>query len=79
MHRLEQRIVMVVFCGLLLAPALAWVTGMRVSAFESRALADRPEFRLAVIADEEYYAGLSDWFEDHLPLRQRAVSADAGP
>ena len=77
MKKPEYIFICCLFAGLLLAPALARVAGVRAEAFENRALAERPPGDWAKAIDPDYYAGISAWMEDHLSLRQAAVSTDA--
>jgi hypothetical protein len=77
MKKPEYLLICTLFASFLLAPALARVAGIRAEAFENRALAERPRAGWASAFDTGYYAGVSAWMEDHLSLRQMAVSTDA--
>jgi hypothetical protein len=77
MKRAEAVGICLVFAGLLLAPGMAWLGGVRSIAFENRALAPRPDFELRRALSTDYYAGVSTWMEDHLSLRRAAVTAVA--
>jgi len=77
MKKSEYLLICALFASLLLAPALARVAGIRAEAFENRALAEMPRADWAMAFDTGYYADVSAWMEDHLSLRQMAVSTDA--
>ena len=77
MKKPESIFICCLFAGLLLAPALARIAGVRAEAFENRALAEKPRGGWANAFDPEYYAGLSAWMEDQLSVRQFAVTTDA--
>ena len=77
MKRAESILICLLFAGLLLAPALAWLSGMRASEFENRTLAELPAFAPASLASSSYYSELSSWMEDHLSLRHQAVHLNA--
>lgn len=77
MKRSEALLICAVFAGLTLAPTLAWIAGVRATAFENRALAAKPAFQPDRLLDTDYYAEISDWMEDHLSLRHAAVAANA--
>lgn len=73
-HSPRQRTALV--CALLffLAPALAYVVGVRAQPFENRDLHAFPD----PSAGWSFFTGLSGWATDHLPLRQAGVAAAEG-
>ncbi|EHR59039.1 hypothetical protein SaccyDRAFT_0098 [Saccharomonospora cyanea NA-134] len=73
-HSARQRTALVCAIAFFLAPALAFVLGVRAEPFENRKLNDFPS-----LADGwSFFTELSPWATDHLPLREAGVEvADA--
>jgi alginate O-acetyltransferase complex protein AlgJ len=73
-HSPRQRTALTCVVIFFLTPALAFVLGVRPTAFENRALHGFPS-----IADGwAFFTGLSGWATDHLPLRKAGVEAANG-
>nr|WP_028661502.1 hypothetical protein [Saccharomonospora saliphila] len=70
-HSRRQRTALVCAVAFFLAPALAFVLGVRAQPFENRELHDFPS-----PADGwGFFTGLQAWATDHLPLREAGVDA----
>ncbi|MEU6641408.1 hypothetical protein ABZ863_02550 [Saccharomonospora sp. NPDC046836] len=70
-HSPRQRTALVCAIAFFLAPALAFVAGVRPEPFENRALAEFP----GPGAGWGFFTGLSAWATDHLPLREAGIDA----
>jgi len=77
MHRFTRIAVMLWAIVVFATPLVLFVAGRRGAAFENRALAPPPDISIGSILDQRMYAGIEDYLEDHLPLRERGVAADA--
>ncbi|WAL65513.1 hypothetical protein ORV05_32270 [Amycolatopsis cynarae] len=73
-HSLRQRTALVSAIVFFLVPALAFVVGVRPTAFENRALHGFPPLG----SGWAFFTGLSAWATDQLPLRQAGVEAANG-
>jgi hypothetical protein len=73
-HSRRQRTALTCAVIFFLAPTLAFVSGVRPTAFENRALHGFP----SLIDGWGFFSGLSGWASDHLPLRQAGVEAANG-
>ncbi|GAA4543258.1 hypothetical protein GCM10023192_52270 [Amycolatopsis samaneae] len=73
-HSRRQRTALTCAVIFFLAPAMAFVFGVRSDAFENRPLHQFPS-----LADGwGFFTGLSDWATDHLPLRHAGIQASDG-
>lgn len=73
-HGSRQRVAAICAVIFFLAPAVAFVFGVRPQVFENHRLAPFP----SVAAGWGFFSGLPGWAVDHLPLRDLGVHADAG-
>ncbi|WP_228713580.1 alginate O-acetyltransferase AlgX-related protein [Prauserella endophytica] len=73
-HSPRQRTALTCAVVFFLAPALAFVLGVRPQAFENRALAEFP----SITDGWGFFTGLSAWATDHLPLREAGIDAASG-
>ncbi|HEV3357138.1 MAG TPA: hypothetical protein VG247_10105 [Pseudonocardiaceae bacterium] len=73
-HGGRQRTALTCALVFLLVPALAFVFGVRPTAFENHRLADFPSPSLGW----GFFTGLNSWATDHLPLRNAGVQAENG-
>lgn len=73
-HSGRQRPALVAAGVYFLLPLLLLAVGVRPGEFENRQLAEFP----SVTDGWDFFTGLSDWADDHIPLREQAVAAADG-
>ncbi|MBK1784463.1 hypothetical protein JHE00_09000 [Prauserella sp. ASG 168] len=73
-HSPKQRTALTCAVIFFLAPALAFVVGVRPAPFENRALTEFP----SITDGWGFFTGLASWATDHLPLREAGVEAAGG-
>ena len=71
-RRVRRPLVLLVGLVFLFTPALAFLSGVRATEIENRRLVSFP----SLSAGWEFFPLLTAWATDHLPLRDRAVSAN---
>ncbi|MCW2635566.1 MAG: hypothetical protein JWQ99_1933 [Blastococcus sp.] len=71
--RPKRPLALLIALGFFFGPAGAFLLGVRPVAFENRALADLP----SLAEGWQFFPDFTTWSVDHLPLRDKAVSANA--
>jgi alginate O-acetyltransferase complex protein AlgJ len=77
LRRLGRWAIVAWFAGLLAVPPVLLAVGLRPAEVENRPLAKAPGSSLSGLFDTDWYAGITAWFTDRLPVRDRAIEADA--
>lgn len=78
MSRVGRLLVVLIFVGVVFAPAALWIAGMRADQIENRDPAPAPSFTaVGDVLDADRYAEASAWLVDRLPLRPELVRANA--
>src|SRR5688572_15553305 len=77
MKSVEARVIACVFASFIAWPSVLGVVGVRGSAIENRHLTEAPSFSRTSLTDQRFYATLSDFLNDHLPLRDVMVRANS--
>lgn len=77
MKRPTQIAVIAFFAVVIFGPIIAFALGFRSEEIENTENAAVPEVSASNLVDESFYAGLTEAYTDRVPLRDKAITADA--
>jgi hypothetical protein len=77
MKSTEARVFACLFVVFIAWPPVLGLLGVRGRAIENRRLTERPAMSVSRLADQAFYEQLSDYLNDHLPLRDVMVRANS--
>jgi len=77
MKRPTQIAVITLFALVIFGPIVAFAAGFRSDPIENTDIAEVPEVSASNLVDEDFYAGITEAYTDRVPLRDKAITADA--
>jgi alginate O-acetyltransferase complex protein AlgJ len=77
MTQLAARVCASVFLGIVFLPGVLGVLGVEGRAIENRSLTEFPKIGPSSLVDQDFYAAMSGFLTDHLPLRDLLVRANS--